>query len=51
MAKQIELFSPDDPVVKDILETCKVYTGGITYDNETGEILYIKVNNLEKKSG
>jgi hypothetical protein len=25
MAKQIEIFGPDDPVVKDILDYCKRY--------------------------
>lgn len=46
MVKQIELFSPDDPFVKDYLEQSKVYTGPNVIDNETGELMYV---HLDKK--
>jgi hypothetical protein len=49
MVKQIEIFGPDDPVIKDMLQYCKVQTGPEVFDNETGEIKYIK-NNLEDRS-
>lgn len=49
MVKQIEIFSPDDPFIKDLLETCKVYTGRTIHDNKTEETPRIYIHKLSDK--
>lgn len=49
MAKQIEVLPPDDSFFNKVAKKCANYTGPVTYDNETGEILYLRINNLEKR--
>lgn len=53
MAKQIEIFSPEDPIIMDILQTCKIETI-LRYvkvtDNSTGETFKIYVNKDDEKA-
>ena len=53
MATQIEIFSPEDPIIEDILQKSKIESI-LRYvkvtDNQTGEVFKIYVNKDDEKA-